>query len=362
LKRVGGLWPQLVSRENLFEAAKRAAAGKRKRGEVARFWLNLEQEVLQLERELVSGAYQPGRYRSFWIEDPKRRLISAAPFRDRVVHHALTQVLEPVFEVRFHPHAYASRKGKGVHAAIRHAEGAARKYEYVLKCDIRKYFASMDHEILMALLGRSVKCKPTLELARRIVAGSNEQEESIAYFEGDLLWTPYERRHGLPLGNQTSQFFGNVYLNALDQYVGSVLKPGSYLRYVDDFALFGNDKRELGEWRRAIESKLAELRLRLHAGKSRVYRVKDGVTMLGWKVLPDCLRLKRENVQRMRRKVAWMNGEYGAGRMDLDGVRARVMGWLGHSRVGGSERLRESVLDGMALVGWHDAVASYDCG
>jgi len=198
LKRVGGLWPQLVSRENLFEAAKRAAAGKRKRGEVARFWLNLEQEVLQLERELVSGAYQPGRYRSFWIEDPKRRLISAAPFRDRVVHHALTQVLEPVFEVRFHPHAYASRKGKGVHAAIRHAEGAARKYEYVLKCDIRKYFASMDHEILMALLGRSVKCKPTLELARRIVAGSNEQEESIAYFEGDLLWTPYERRHGLP--------------------------------------------------------------------------------------------------------------------------------------------------------------------
>ena len=105
----------------------------------------------------------------------------------------------------------------------------------------------------------------------------------------------------------------------------------------------------MGEWKQEIDKVLAGLRLRLHAGKSRVYRVRDGVTMLGWKVMPDCLRLKRENVARMRKKVAWMNGEYGAGRMDLEGVKARVMGWLGHSRLGGSERLRESVLDGLRL-------------
>ena len=230
MKRIGGLWDTLVSFENLHEATRRAAAGKRKRADVARFLLNVETELVSLRRELESGAYQPGPYREFWKEEGKRRQISAAPFRDRVVHHALTQVLEPVFERRFSKDSYACRVGFGTHKALARARWAAARFPYALKCDVRKYFASIDHQVLKTLLARALKCRRTLDLAGRIIDGSNEQEEIIQHFTGDHLFTPVERRHGLPLGNQTSQFFANVYLDPLDRYVNEVLRPACYIR------------------------------------------------------------------------------------------------------------------------------------
>ena len=206
MKRVGNLWPALTSFANLLAAAESAAAGKRKRPDVATFLLNLEPELLRLQRELLNGSYQPGPYRTFQILDPKPRRISAAPFRDRVVHHALTRVLEPIFERRFSNNSFACRTGRGTHRALEAARKGARKYSLVLKLDVRKYFASIDHQILNAQLSRAIKCRPTLDLAARIVAGSNPQEEVVQYFPGDDLFTPFERRRGLPLGNQTSQF------------------------------------------------------------------------------------------------------------------------------------------------------------
>jgi RNA-directed DNA polymerase len=225
VKRAGNLWPDLSSFVNLLTAAKRAAAGKRRRADVAAFALNLEGELVQLRRELLDGSYQPGPYRSFQVMDPKPRLISAAPFRDRVVHHALTQVLEPIFERRFSKDSFACRQGFGTHRALAQARDGARRCSYVLKCDVKKYFASVDHEILSGLLARAVKCRDTLELAAKIIDASNPQEEAISYFPGDDLFTPFERRRGLPLGNQTSQFFANVYLNPLDQIVNRELRP-----------------------------------------------------------------------------------------------------------------------------------------
>ena len=136
-----------------------------------------------------------------------------------MVHHALTRILEPVFEPRFSDFSFASRKGFGQHKALALARQACRTHRYVLKCDIRKYFPSIDHGILEELLGRAVKCRETLRLASLIIDGSNPQEEAVAYFPGDNLFTPFERRRGLPIGNQTSQFFANVYLNPLDQFV-----------------------------------------------------------------------------------------------------------------------------------------------
>jgi retron-type reverse transcriptase len=156
MKRIGNLWPQLTSWENLTEAARVAARGKRTRPDVARFLHEMEGRLCGLKRELEDGSYRPGGYRTFWINDPKPRLISAAPFRDRVVHHALTQVLEPVFEPRFTAYSFASRKGFGQHRALQLARNAVRKYRYVLKCDIRKYFPSIDHAILKDLLARVV--------------------------------------------------------------------------------------------------------------------------------------------------------------------------------------------------------------
>ena len=186
MKRAGNLWPQLTSWENLLEAAHAAARGKRKRPDVALFLRDLEPNLCALQRELVQGGYRPGPYRAFWIQDPKPRQISAASFRDRVVHHALTRVLEPIFESRFTAKSFASRKGFGQHKALELARAACRRYTYVLKCDIRKYFPSLDHVILKELLGRAIKCRPTLDLAARIIDGSNPQEDSIAYYPGEI--------------------------------------------------------------------------------------------------------------------------------------------------------------------------------
>lgn len=332
--RVGGLWDRLTSFEHLVHSAFRAAEGKRKRGDVAAYFLNLEPRILNLRRQLLGGAYRPGPYRTFHVMDPKPRQISAAPFADRVVHHALTGMLEPVFERRFSPNSFACRMGRGTHAALARAREGAARHRYCLRCDVRKYFASpiqqparrssarrgkplflvrlggragpvraLDQAILVEMLARVIRCRPTLDLAETIIAGSNPQEEVPWYFPGDDLFTPFERRRGLPLGNQTSQFFANVYLNGMDQFIDRQVKPPVYVRYVDDWVVFDDDKERLGELRVRLEAELARVRLRMHPGKSRVYRCRDGLTFLGWRLFPGHARLARGNVVATQRRM-----------------------------------------------------------
>lgn len=352
MKRVGGLWSEVTGFSNLLEASRRAAAGKRSRPDVARFLLNLEPELVALGHELTTDSYRPGRYREFQILDPKPRMISAAPFRDRVVHHALTQVLEPIFERRFSEHSYACRIGKGTHAALRVARAGASEFRYCLKLDVRKYFASIDHEILEGLLARVIKCKPTLRLAGRIIAGSNEQERVIRYFEGDDLFTPFERRRGLPLGNQTSQFFANVYLDPVDRWVDRTCGRNCiWARYVDDLILFSDDKAGLAETKAGMEAELAKLRLVVHGGKSRIYRCTDGITFLGWRVFPAGMRLERGNAIRAGRRIKRLRDEFQAGRIAWVKVEESVRAWVAHAgSFGWTERLRASVLDRYAFV------------
>jgi hypothetical protein len=278
-------------------------------------------------------------------------MISAAPFRDRVVHHALTRVLETVFEPRFTASSFASRKGFGQHKALLKARAACGRYKYVLKCDIRKYFPSMDHLILKGLLEKAVKCRPTLDLVSAIIDGSNAQEEVNALFAGDTLFTRLERRKGLPIGNQTSQFFANVYLNALDHFVLRELRPALYLRYVDDFVLFGDDKAELASMRRAIVARLEGLRLELNEGKSRVYRCADGVTFLGWRLFRGHARLPRRNVVGMRRRLRTISKMFHSAEMDFAAVQRRVSAWLGHAAFGDTWKLRRKLFGGFILVG-----------
>ncbi len=388
MKRIGNLWDALLGWENLYEAARRAALGKRKRPDVAAFLFNLEPEVIAIRRELEEDSYVPGPYRTFTVLEPKRRLISAAPFRDRVVHHALTQILEPIFERRFTCDSYACRVGFGAHRALKKVSAACGRYRYVLKCDVRKYFPSIDHEILNAQLGRVLKCKPTLALAARIIGGSNEQdaetslgtsmgcgaalsaadksvcatqpsqpggaargdiETPATYFPGDDLFTPFARQRGLPLGNQTSQFFANVYLNPLDHFVARELRPGLYARYVDDFLLFGDDKQELAAWRAQLVEFLGALRLNLHAGKSRIYRVVDGVTFLGWRLFPGNARLVRGNVVRARKRLRKAAEAYNEGALSYADFHCRLAAWLGHALHGNTQRIRELVLEQVIL-------------
>lgn len=310
---------------------------------MARFLFNLEPNLCALQADLESGQYQPQGYRTFWIRDPKPRQISAAPFRDHVVHHALTRVLEEVFEPRFIRHSFASRQGFGQHRALHLARQAVRRYGFVLKCDIRKYFPSIDHEMLKSLLARAIKCGQTLDLAHRIIDGSNPQEAVVAYFPGDNLFTPFERRRGLPIGNQTSQFFANVYLNPLDHFVQRELHPALYLRYVDDFVLFGDDKPGLWAMGARIRDFLATLRLTVHARKFRVSRCRDGLTFLGWRLLPQQTRLGRANVLRMRRRLTSMAAAYHRGRLDHARIAQRVQAWLGHATFGDTWQIRRQL-------------------
>ena len=206
----------------------------------AAFLANLETEVLALERELRAGTWRPGGYVSFEIRDPKRRTISAAPFRDRVVHHAVHAVIAPLFERGFIDHTYANRAGKGTHRAVARYERLRDRHRHVLRGDIYRYFPAIDHEVLKADLRPRPACPRTLAVLDRIVDASNPQEPVNLYYPGDDLFTPFERRGGLPIGNLTSQLFANVYLDRFDHFVTEVLRA-PYLRYVDDFALFADD-------------------------------------------------------------------------------------------------------------------------
>lgn len=219
MKRHGNLWDTLISFPNLLRAAKNSARGKRFLPPVLKFHSELEHELFKLGHELREKTYRPGGYRTFQIHTPKKRLISAAPYRDRVVHHALVNVLEPIYEHCFIHDSYACRKGKGTHAAMRRVQHFAQRHTWAWKADIAKFFPSIDHAILKTLLARKIKDPDVLWLAHLLIDHSNPQEEVYNLFPGDDLFTLVERRHGLPLGNQTSQFFANVYLDPLDHFL-----------------------------------------------------------------------------------------------------------------------------------------------
>ncbi len=298
------LFPAVASFPALRAAARRAAMGKHAKPGAAAFLANQEKEVLRLERELRGGRYRPGRYRTIEIFDPKRRMVSAAPFRDRVVHHALCAVVEPLFERGFIFDSYANRKGKGTHRAVARYERFRDRFRYVLRCDIFRFFPAIDHEVLKRDLRRRIGCPGTLWLTDAIIDASNPQEPVDLYYPGDDLFTPWERRRGLPIGNLTSQFFANVYLDGLDHFCKEVLGAKGYLRYVDDFALFHDDAGRLEEWRRRIAHYLEGRRLRLHPDKTFVTRTAEPATFLGFVLLPGGRRrLPDDNVRRFRNRL-----------------------------------------------------------
>lgn len=319
-------------------------AGKRSRPDVAAFVLRLEPELLRLRRELLAGDYRPGPYRTFWVLDPKPRQISAAPFRDRVVHHALTAALEPIWERRFSPHSFACREGRGTHAALGTATAGVQRFRSCLRGDIRKYFASIDHRLLEEMLARVVKCRPTLALAASIIASSRGQEDFPWYFPGDDLFTPHGRRRGLPLGNQTSQFFANVYLNGFDQYVDRVGRPPVWARYVDDWVLFDDSKQRLAEIRASLQEQLDAVRLVMHPGKTRVHACREGVSFLGWRLFPNRTRLARQNVVHTQRRLRRLRVELQAGRVSWERVQQSVQAWIAHAAHGDTATLRHHLL------------------
>lgn len=340
---MGSLFSKIIAFPNLLLAAKRAARGKRYRSNVAAFTLALEEELHGLQQELMSHSYRPGRYRTFVIRDKKPRLISAAPFRDRVVHHALCNMIEPIFDRGFLDDSYACRKGKGTHTAINRASGFASRFRFVLKCDIQQYFSSIDHGVLMELIRRRIWDKEVLWLVNTIIEASHSHQEFTSYFPGDDLFTPFERRKGLPIGNQTSQFFANVYLNGLDHYIKEVLQAPAYIRYVDDLLVFHHRKEPLHHICEAIRTYGENLRLRLHPGKCYVAPVRTGFTFLGHRIFPSHRRLEAGNVRRFKRRLRWYRKEIQEGRLTVEKAHTCIQSWVAHAAQANTVRLREQI-------------------
>ncbi|RIK24998.1 MAG: RNA-dependent DNA polymerase, partial [Chloroflexi bacterium] len=241
------LYEQVHDWENLLLTWRKARKGKRGRPPAATFEQNAAEHLLDLQHELATRRYRPGAYVSFTIHEPKRRLISAAPFRDRVVHHALCNVIEPLFERRFIHDSYSNRMGKGTHAALDRCQHFAGRYRYALQGDVKQFFPAIDHELLVETLQGVIVDPDLLRLCQTILAsgvGVLGEEYDMVYFPGDDLFA-INRPRGLPIGNLTSQFWANVYLNPLDHFVKRELKCPAYLRFVDDVVLFADDKATL---------------------------------------------------------------------------------------------------------------------
>jgi len=344
MKRLDGLWPQLVSFDNLWLAWRKARRGKSRHAGALAFELDLETHLLDLQAALESGDYQPGEYRLFTIYERKPRLIAAAPFPDRVIHHAVMNVIEPPLDRRFITDSYACRQGKGVHRAVNRYQQWAQRYRYAMKLDVRRYFPSIDHACLKATLRRHLRDARVLALLDLIIdRGPVSAPAELIYFPGDDLLTPVECRCGIPIGNLTSQFFANLYLNELDHGIKETLRAPAYLRYVDDMILLGDDKAELWAWRDWIAGQLAMRRLKLHPTKAKVSRVEEGLDVLGYRVFPTRRRLRSENGLRFRRRLRRFARGYAEGRLDWADFNASVQAWIGHAQHGDTLGLRRVI-------------------
>ena len=346
MKRYGGLYNRLISFENLYWASRKARIGKRSKISCAAFEMNIEEELTALQVELREKTYTPGPYREFTIYERKPRKISAAPYRDRVVHHALCRVIEPIFENSFIHDSYACRPGKGTHAAVNRFAEFARQYRFVLKTDIRKYFPSIDHAILFDKIVRKIKCQDTLWLIHLIIEKSNLQENISEYFPGDDLFEPHRRRRGIPIGNLTSQFFANIYLNDLDHFIKERLHCQGYIRYVDDLTIFDNDKGRLWEIAGQLSDFLYRERLMLHPKKTIVAPISEGIDHLGYRIFPTHRRLRKDNIFRFVRRLKLLQTGYRAGNLSLKEIDASVQSWIGHSAHADTYSLRHSILGG----------------
>lgn len=346
MKRIGYLWDQVIAFDNLLLAYRKARKGKRSRDEVACFDLNLESELFSIQRDLEQRTYRPGTYRLYMIYERKARQISAAPFRDRVVHHALMNVVEPLLDKRFIYDSYACRKEKGVHRAVDRYQGWAKRYAYTLKLDVARYFPSIDHTVLKQQIRHHLKDPHVIWLFDTILDSSPEfPPELLRYFPGDDLLTPVERRSGIPIGNLTSQFLANLYLDGLDHFIKQQLRVPAYLRYVDDLILLADSKAVLHQWRRDIENYLIDLRLRIHPAKANVFQVYEGVDVLGYRVFPDFRQLRNDNGFRFARKLRGYAKGWRDGTLEWDDFNPSVQSWIGHAAHADTLGLRQQLFN-----------------
>jgi hypothetical protein len=344
-RRYVDLYSNVYSLLNLWQGFKKASAGRRGCPAEADFEYHLEPELIALRDELCSESYRPRGYCNFTVHEPKQRKISAAPFRDRVVHHALMNIIGPLLERQFIFDSYANQVGKGTHRALDRCTYFMRRHAYVLPCDVTQFFPSIDHNVLRKILARTIGDERVMSLIDKILAsgeGILTNEYDMVYFSGDNLFAS-NRPRGLPIGNLTSQFWANVYLNELDQFVKRVLKVRAYVRYVDDFILFSDDKEQLWEWKAAMVEFLSHLRLTIHDLPAQPHLCARGVTFLGFIVFPDHRRLKPAKGYAFQRRLYGMSNAWRRGELSSEELSIRAFAWAEHISHGDTWNLKQAV-------------------
>ena len=330
MRRAGPAFDQVASFGPLCRAAREAARGLKHRRSVAAFLAVLEPEVLALERELLDSSYQPRPLVTFHIRDPKPRTISAAAFRDRVVHHALCTALEPRFERYADPDSWACRKGRGNHAAVRRLQALTRRHPWYVKLDVRHFFETVDHGVLLDLLHRLVRDRRVLDLTTTILA-AGAKEPGL----------------GLPIGNLTSQHFGNLLLGKLDHHLREHVRVPAMVRYMDDIVLLGPDRAAVRLLRNgAARFVERELRQQIKTEATRLGPVSIGVPFLGFRVWPDLVRLDAARARRFRARVRGLERALAAGAIGEEVAARRARSVFGWAEQADSLAFRRSLLRG----------------
>ncbi len=336
MKRHGNLFKKTISYDNLELAYHKAAKGRRYHPPVVRFHAALEENLIALHNELQWGQYTPGAYRTFEVYEPKQRTIYAAPFRDRVVHHAIMNVLEPIWDGLFIHDSYACRRGKGTHAGVNKTQAmlhsciATHGKAFVLKGDVRKFFPNINHHILMRIIERKIKCKQTLALLHQIV-----------FLIGD---ENYLSSCNMPIGNLISQWCANLYLNELDRFVKQHLHEQYYIRYMDDFIILHPDKYHLSNLLYSIRLFCTDhMALELNS-KTGIFPVSQGIDFLGYRIWPDYRLLRKSSSRRMERRLKWMCWAYHKNKITNYEISMRIKSWVAHCRHCNSWRLRRRIM------------------
>jgi RNA-directed DNA polymerase len=324
------LYVQICSMNNLANAWRRARKGKTKKLYIIEFEKNIRENLLRLQEELLNQTYKPESLKTFVLRDPKTRRISKSAFRDRIIHHALVRIIEPLFDKGFIYDSCANRKERGTLFALERFDLFKRKVTcnlrreaFCFKADIKHYFPELDREILIKIIQKKIKCLKTIQLIRLILNN----------FEGDK---------GMPLGNLTSQFFANVYLNELDYFVKHQLRAKFYIRYVDDFIILHKSKEQLGLWKGEIENFVRkELKLELHPDKSQITSLSRGVDFVGFRNFYYFKLLRKRNIRKARQKIK----QFDKGDLIEEKLFESLAGWNAYAKWANSYNLRKEVFE-----------------
>ena len=344
MKTYKNLYEEIISLENLYLAFKKARKRKTKKEYVKEFSKNLGKNILSLREELLNHSYQPKPLETFIIKDPKTRKISKSDFADRIVHHALCNIIEPIFDKTFIYDSYANRKGKGNLEALKRFDKFKRKVSrngklngwfnknqvkgYVLKADIKHYFHTIDTNILLKILKRKIKCNKTIWLIKKILANCRNDNIQV----------------GMPLGNLTSQFFANVYLNELDYFVKHNPKIKYYVRYVDDFIILSSSKSQLIEWEKKINNFLLEnLKIQLHPEKSKIIHLNKPITFVGFRIFYRYKLLKKSNKNKVKKRMNKLTLLCKGNKIKYNQIYESVQGSFAYMKNADTYKLRESL-------------------